>query len=343
VLVMTGPKRGEIRRLPSSDSAQGSQVIPVVLPDAIVAHEAPVASTLEAANERVYEIRALETEAELYDSYRLRYDVYGALGYLQYFNRSKLEIDIYDRSSVPFGAFDTRTGEMIGTLRLITTEPQPHYEALIDNVLAECLDAELDTQAAAPSGLRLPAISCEEIDRELARFNDDHVTVHELSRFIVRPGHRYSHASRALVQLAMAYAMLSGPAVFIAGCLPRHVRLYASYGFATLPNVDLHQFDSVGQLASTIVCRSDMLPPAMQTQVNELLRSMTSGAFDHTHELSRDSRARFCFRGSAPGTARCTDGRSHGVSVSDRHLRPGEPGSGRVAAPTPPAPPTAGA
>lgn len=295
---MTAWKPDTLQPPPSSDSSQGSQA--VVVSDDSRAREVSVTPTLEPTRTRVYEIRALETKTELYDSYQLRYDVYGALGYLQGFNRSRLEVDIYDRSSVPFGAFDARTCEMIGTLRLITAQPQPAYQALIESVLAECMDTELNTQASAPSGLRLPAISCEEINRELARFNQDHFTVHELSRFIVRPGHRYSQASRALVQLAMARAMLSGPAVFIAGCLPRHVRLYASYGFGTLPNSGLHQFDSVGQRASTIVCRSDALPPLMQDQVNGLLRAMTIGAPDHTLALSRDARARFCFRDSAP-------------------------------------------
>lgn len=331
----------EIRRLASSESAQGSQVIPVVTPDAIAAHDA--AADAEATTEHVYEIRALASESELYASYRLRYDVYGALGYLQCFNRSRLEIDVYDRYSVPFGAFDTRSGDMIGTLRLITTELQPAYGAMIENVLAEALDAELRAQVAAPHEPWLPAIGCEEIDRQLVAYNRDRFTVHELSRFIVHPGHRCSHVSRALVQLAMAYATLPGPALFIAGCLPRHVRLYATYGFARLPNVDLHRFDSVGQLASTIVCRSDVLPPAMHAQVDGLWRSMKSGAVEHTHELSRDSRARFCLRGSAPGTARCTDGRSHGVSVRDRHLRAGEPGPGCGAPPAPPAAPASGA
>src|SRR4051794_31789503 len=90
----------EIQRLAGSESAQGSRVIPVVAPDTGVAHETPVAPAPEVTNEHVYELRALASEAELYESYRLRYEVYGALGYLQSFNRSKLEVDIHDRSSI---------------------------------------------------------------------------------------------------------------------------------------------------------------------------------------------------------------------------------------------------
>jgi predicted GNAT family N-acyltransferase len=299
---------GELRALSSDEVAQGSQVIPVVTANDIAAHAMSLAPVPELSIAPCYELRPLETEAELYESYRLRYEVYGALGYLQCFNRSQLEVDAYDRTSIPFGAFDMRNGELIGTLRLITTEPQLDYDRLIENVIIECQDGELREQAAPPPKHLLPAIGSEEIERELAAFNRDHYIVHELSRFIVQPRHRYTHVSRALVQIAMAHAMLAGPAVFIAGCLPRHVRLYANYGFVKLPHTDLSRFESVGQMANTIVCRSDVLPGPMQTQVDAMLRAMTSGALEHTHELSRDSHARFRFRGSAPGTAGCTDG-----------------------------------
>jgi predicted GNAT family N-acyltransferase len=309
----------DAEREPASDLAKASQLLPAVgadldpattgsgaEPSADSAGRSPALAAGTGAPQ--YELRALTTEAELYESYQLRYEVYGALGYLQCFNRSKVELDVYDRASIPFGAFDTRTGDLVGTLRLITTEPQPEYDALIDNVLTECFeDDELHAQAAAPRSQPLPAIGCAEIDRSLHAFNRDRYSIHELSRFIVHPGHRYSHVSRSLVQLAMAYAMQFGPAVFIAGCLPRNLRLNASYGFIRLPDTGLHHYDSVGQLACTIVCRSDVLPPMMQSQIEGLLRSMASGATEHTHEISRDSRARFRFAAPAPGPARCTE------------------------------------
>ena len=48
------------------------------------------------AHDLTCEIRALDTAAELIESYRLRYDVYSALGYLRRCNEPKLEIDGYD-------------------------------------------------------------------------------------------------------------------------------------------------------------------------------------------------------------------------------------------------------
>ncbi len=252
-----------------------------------------------------YEIRMLTTVRELVESYWLRYDTYAALDYLQCSNPSKLEIDSYDLMSIPLGAFDAVSGRMVGTLRIVTTELQPVYQRLISRVLTEFADPDLTRQALGARPHRLPAIVTDEIDRQIAAVNRDGVAVHELSRFIVHPDHRASHVSRALVQLALAYATRSRPGVFIAGCQPRHVRLYASYGFVQLPNTGIDFHDSVGQYANTIICRSDALPGPMRSQVDALLRALSEGASEHAHELSRDSRALFRF--AAPRRARrCT-------------------------------------
>jgi len=239
------------------------------------------------------EIRALTTVAELVKSYQLRHEIYGALGYLQGSNKFGLEIDSCDLSSVPFGAFHAATGELVGTLRLITPEPVFEYEWLITLLLTELSDREIAEQVVAPRQRRLPSIVNDDIDRAIAEFNSDGYVVYEMSRFIVHPDHRSANLTVGLAMAAMAYAMQSGPAVFIASCLPRHVPLYAKYGFVKLPNTDYEYFDSVGQMANVIICRSDVLPRPIQSRVDDLLRSTASGASEYMHELSRDSRALF--------------------------------------------------
>lgn len=249
-----------------------------------------------------YEIRILATVRDLVESYWLRYDTYEALDYLRCCNPSKLEIDPYDLMSIPFGAFDAASGRMVGTLRIVTSELQPGYQRLISRVLTEFADHDLTQQALGGRPHRLPAIVTGEIDRQIAVFNTGRFPVLELSRFIVHPDHRSSHVSRGLGQLAFAYATRSGPAVFVAGCQSRHIRLYASYGFVQLPHTGVDFHDSVGQFANTIICRSDALPGPMRSRVDGLSRSMAEGAPEHTHELSRDSRA--LFRLAAPRRAR---------------------------------------
>lgn len=242
-----------------------------------------------------YEIRALTTADELVESYRLRYEVYGAMGYLQRPSESRLEIDAYDPWSVPFGAFDAASGTMIGTLRLITTETQLDYEHLVRDILAELCDAEMAEQVLGPRPHPLPAITTDQIARQIEAFNTRCFAIHELSRFIVHPDHRGSGVSRGLVTLGTAYAMRPAPAILIAGCLPEHVPMYARYGFSQLPNTSLDYYDGVGQIANTIICRTDVMLQSMQSQVDDLVRSMASGASEHALELGRGSRVLFRF------------------------------------------------
>jgi len=245
------------------------------------------------------EIRVIVSVAELLESYRLRYEVYRALGYLQRFNGAELEIDEYDLSAIPFGAFDVASGQLVGTLRLITTERQADYARMIEHILGEVSDGELAEQALGAPPRPLPAIVSDEIDRQIVAFNSEGFAVHELSRFIVRPGHRGSGISRGLALMGFAQAIRLGPAVIIAGCLPEHNQMYARYGFLKLPNTGLDHFDSVGQIANTIVSRTDMLPQPTQSHLEELLFAMASGMKEHTLELGRDMRALYRF-GSAP-------------------------------------------
>jgi len=241
------------------------------------------------------EIRALETAVELYETYRLRYDIYGALGYIQHRNASQLEIDAYDPCSIPFGAFDRASGEMIGTLRLITIEPQPDYEELVRSVLVELDDQALTDQVLGPRPHSLPSIVSDQVDLQIDEFNTERYPVQELSRTIVRPGHRGAGISRGLMELGLAHAMLGGPTVLVGGCLPRHVPMYAKYGYQQLPHSGSEHFDSVGQIASPVVCRTDALPEPTRSHVDQLLDAIGAGAPEHSLEIGRDSRALFRF------------------------------------------------
>jgi predicted GNAT family N-acyltransferase len=247
------------------------------------------------AHELTCEIRALDNVEELIASYQLRHQVYGALGYLRRASASGLEIDEYDAFSIPFGAFDPTSGEMIGTLRLITAEPQPHYDYLVHCVLAGFDDAELTLQAMALPSHAFPSVITDEIEQQIAAFNPEGFAVHELSRTIVRPDHRGSGISRQLMELGLAYAARSAPAVLIGSCLPEHVPMYARYGYQRLPRTGLDHFASVGQTAHAVVCRTDVLPEPTGGHVAELLRSMRSGAMAHTLQVARDSHVLYRF------------------------------------------------
>jgi len=241
----------------------------------------------------ICEIRTLDTVAELNESYRLRYEVYSKLGYLQRFNKSRLEIDGYDALSIPCGAFDPVSGAMIGTLRLITTELQPEYDSSIRHLLAELGDEELTRQVLAPWSHPLPSIISDEVDRQIEAFNTERFIVHEVSRLIVHPSYRGSIVLRSLVEFGLAHAARLGPAVVIGSCLPMHLPLYARFGCRQLPHTGLARFESVGQIANMVVCRTDKLTQLTQVHVDELLRSMESGATECTFKIGHDSCVRY--------------------------------------------------
>jgi predicted GNAT family N-acyltransferase len=239
----------------------------------------------------VCDIRVLDAEDELIESYRLRREVYGALGYLRCFNRSGLEIDEFDGSSIPFGAFDPTSGVMIGTLRLVTTEPQRHYEGLIRCIIGSLDDTALAEQALGARRHLLPSIISDDIEQRIAEFNTGGFVVGELSRTIVHPDHRGAGVSRGLMEVGLAHAARSSPTVLVGSCLPDLVPMYARYGYSRLASTGLDYFGSVGQFANAVVCRTDVLPQPTRTHVDELLRSMRSGAMERTLEIGRGSRA----------------------------------------------------
>jgi len=225
----------------------------------------------------VCEIRVLDGLDELIASYRLRYDVYGALGYIEP-NRSRLEIDPYDPYAVPFGAFDLATGALVGTLRLVTNEPQAGYVQAVCRVLADSRDLALAAQASRPRKHALPSILSADIAALIAVFNRAGHIVEELSRTIVRPDARGAGVSRGLMEFGLAFAKSRGPRVLVGGCLSQHVPMYARYGYQLLPRVRLDFFDSVGQVANAVVCSTDTLPEPTCAHVDDLVPRMRAAA-----------------------------------------------------------------
>lgn len=243
----------------------------------------------------------LATTAELLESYRLRYEVYGALGYLKHANDCRLDIDEYDASAIPFGAFDAETGAMIGTLRLITGEPQSDYDYMLRYIVASTGDRLLARRAWGPYPHPLPSIVSRDIDRELDAYNTARYPVYELSRCIVHPERRGAGVSRGLMELGLAHAAQPGPCVLIGSCLPEHVAMYRRYGYRALTEDKLELFDSVGQVASAVVCRSDRLPEPTGSHIAALLASIAARSEAHVRELGRGE---LVYRLSPPRRAR---------------------------------------
>lgn len=242
-----------------------------------------------------WEVRTLATVDELLESYRLRYEVYDSLGYIQHANRARLEIDAYDAWAIPFGAFDPIVGVMIGTLRLITGSVQPEYQDALASILAALGDDALAQHVLAPHTMPLPSMVSNDIVDKITAFNCDRFIVQELSRTVVRPSHRGTGVSRALMELGLAYAAREQPSILIGGCLPQHVPMYAKYGYVRLPDSGFDRYHSVGQMAISVICRTDVLPEPTRGRVALLLRSLSSGDSEQVLDLGDNSRAIFRF------------------------------------------------
>jgi predicted GNAT family N-acyltransferase len=241
------------------------------------------------------EIRVLSAFDELLESYRLRYDVYGALGYTGT-NDAKLEIDEYDRYSIPFGAFDPVDGTMIGTLRLVTTAAQPDYKRLISRILVTVDDDALSGRVVAERPHPLPSLISNEAMRHVDAFNSGSFLVEELSRTIVRPDHRGTGVSRGLMEFGLAHASQLAPRVLIGGCLPQHVPMYGKYGYVLLPDSAGGFYDSVGRLAKAVICRTDRLPEPTRAHVDELRRARQVGETECRMEIGSGTFAIHRFR-----------------------------------------------
>ena len=156
----------------------------------------------------------------------------------------------------------------------------------------------LVAQASRPRKQPLPSILSPEVAARITEFNRDAFVVEELSRTIVRPGHRGAGVSRGLMEFGLAYAAQRGPRLLVGGCLVEHVPMYARYGYVQLPRTELDFFESVRQVAHAVVCRTDVLPPPTRTHVDQLLPRLRAEAARRLREHPRPTVYRLASDGS---------------------------------------------
>ncbi len=243
----------------------------------------------------LYKIRLLDSEEDLVESFRLRYRVYQALGYLQHTLVSELEIDVHDAYAIPFGAFDLASGEMVGTIRLLSSESHPGYERMVHRIVELQGDAQL-AERVFGERRALPSVLCERIAGLIDACNTGRFPVRELSRSITDPAHRGTGVGRGLMELGLAYAMQDGPSFLVGGCQSEHVPMYARYGYHQLPHTDRDHFASLGQTGAVVVCRTDRLPDPTSSHTHDLLRGLHDGDPGHTRALGHGSQALFSYR-----------------------------------------------
>jgi hypothetical protein len=267
---------------------------------------------------RTFRIKMMDRPAELLGSFRLRYQVYEATGYLgQRSYPSRLEIDEYDLWSKPIGAFDVETGDCVGTLRLIHSRLPGARAPLIRSLVDAADDPALRANVMRPRLRPLPSITSDHVQERLVAHNVDRLEVMELGRAIVHLTCRGAGVLRGLIELGLAGAMAAGDAMVIADCLPEHVAMHARHGFQILPGTGIDRHERVGRLASTIVCDTRRLPEPTRSHVASLLDAMRAGETEllfEQHVPEEGGKPRGAWRFANEARAPVTSERERGIS-----------------------------
>lgn len=151
----------------------------------------------------------------------------------------RLEADAYDPYSLHYGAFTT-DAQVVGTIRLITTEPQAPIGAMVSRIAAGTGDPLLMRKLMKPRGPELPSLFSAEIVARIAGLNPQGRPLVEVSRLAVVQTLRGGDTARRLMNTALRDAKTAG-AFVIGSCTPQHIPMNVErYGFAQLPGLHRH-------------------------------------------------------------------------------------------------------
>ncbi len=191
-------------------------------------------------------IRALLTKKELIESYKFRYKIYQPLNYIQD-NASMLDVDDWDKYSVPFGVFD-ELNRLIGYLRIITNALQNEYINNIEEIIQD-----FNINLIIRKNI-FPSVSNSQIENCLLSNNYINNNIVEFSRFIIEPASNNQGLGLKIIDFVKNYAFNNGYNVYVASCLHIHIKMYKRYNFYKLNGIDSFYNDNVNQNAVVIVC-----------------------------------------------------------------------------------------
>lgn len=215
--------------------------------------KSPVTALSSMNNKDAFRVRCVQSAAELKECFKLRHRVYDELGYLEEpvsRSLSVIDMDSFDTKAMHFAAVDHRSGEFVGTVRLVTTVPQHMGHTVIGNPSRVVRDHAGWAKAIARQALvEEDRIFHEKIHQSTELpfpilFNSGFGTKYrvfmnqyppalggEVSRVIVSPSHRGFGISALLMRAVISAAFHLKKKFLLLECVPAHAKMYEKYGF----------------------------------------------------------------------------------------------------------------
>ena len=196
------------------------------------------------------EFRPLKTIVEKKNSFRLRYEIFTEIGYLQQSNKAGLDIDKYDIYSHHLGGFACHpdgTRKLIATIRITTDRIIDDSFSAVRYILNEMNEIVLtDCYIKSPnmktledfvrlSKKEMVAAEAANLKTVLCQFSDKKLTFGEFSKVAVHPGYRkmtYPKLSHFLMLYCIAFLRESGfPRMIFGVCNPKLTGFYNQFGW----------------------------------------------------------------------------------------------------------------
>lgn len=215
--------------------------------------KSPVGAQSTMANQDAFRVRCVQSAAELKECFILRHRVYDELGYLEEpvsRSASAIDMDSFDTKAIHFAAVDHRSGELVGTARLVTTIPQHMGQTVIGDPWHVFRNHAGWAQGTARQALiQEDRIFYEKIHQSTELpfpilFNSGFGTKYsafmkqyppasggEVSRVIVSPMHRGLGISALLMRAVISAAFHLKKKFLLLECVPAHAKMYEKYGF----------------------------------------------------------------------------------------------------------------
>ncbi len=251
-------------------------------------------------------VRLVRSLEELKMCLRLRFLVYGALGYLEKriaHLANQMELDTYDQHSLHLCAVERASMRVVGTLRMVLCADR-RRASTVDRRAPDRL--ALENACALSDVVRMQAVWIRRIANEEpilhnklreenpltplpimdnTDFGDlwpqflqdyDYRETAEISRVIVSPDYRGLGVSALLMRSATAAAAELRVRHLLLECIPTHVRMYQQYGFEPLPRRHCRARE-LDQFAVGMRLEMETMPPQTQARLQGDLRMLRLG------------------------------------------------------------------